>query len=229
MAAVLSGCDIARTAAETAERLDQADQFGEVSREADPTRPGGRSFIIRVQAKEEASWYDAMRVMGESGTYCEKSNSFGGGTFDPHFDPLDDPPDSPRMHPAGTEFKQQIYCTVDYPQEVVLPAGTGQQQAFARMKSELAAGGEFDHDRHIVVAARFNDRHPKYSAIAKAVGESHASAHRYCRGQGASFPRLLVMSLPTPKAEQNVYLNRSYAFVGTEFACMDGKPADRSL
>tara|TARA_R110002020_G_scaffold37705_3_gene113663 strand:+ start:1696 stop:2145 length:450 start_codon:yes stop_codon:yes gene_type:complete len=149
MAVVLTGCDIAEEAAGTAKRLDQANQFGEVRREADPTDPKGRRFSIKVEAKQEASWHDAMRVMGEAGLYS--------------------------------------------------------------------------------VMASFNDRHPKYSAIAKAVGELHARGHRYCRGQGVAFPRLLVMSLPTPTPEEDVFLNRSDAFVGAEFSCMDGEPADESL
>lgn len=229
VAVMLSGCEIAETAAGTAKRLDQAHQFGEVRREADSSDPKGQRFSIKVQAKEEASWYDAMRVMGEAGVYCEKSNSFGASGFEPNFDPMNEPVDAPRMHPAGTVFEQRILCGVDYPQEVVLPSGTTQQEGIERLRAELAGNGEFDPARHFAVAASFNDRHPKYSAIAKAVGELHARGHRYCRGQGVAFPRLLVLSLPTPAPEQGVFLNRSEAFVGAEYACMDGQPADNSL
>ena len=229
MAVGLSGCDIAESAIETADRLDQAHQFGEVRREADPTDPKGRRFSIKVEAKQEASWHDAMRVMGEAGLYCEKSNSFGLSGHVPAFNPIEEPVEAPRMHPAGTVFEQKILCGIDYPQEVVLPAGTTRSEGYDHLRAELAGDGSFDPKRHLAVMASFNDRHPKYSAIAKAVGELHARGHRYCRGQGVAFPRLLVMSLPTPTPEEDVFLNRSDAFVGAEFSCMDGEPADESL
>ncbi|WP_374603071.1 hypothetical protein [Arenimonas sp.] len=229
MAVVLSGCGVAEDVAATAKQLDQAHQFGEVRREADPTDPTGRRFSIKVEAKEEASWHDAMRVMGEAGLYCEKSNSFGLSGHVPEFSPLEEPVEAPRLHPAGTVFEQQILCGIDYPQEIVLPAGTTRQEGFDRLRAELAGDGGFDSKRHLAVMASFNDRHPKYSAIAKAVGELHARSHRYCRGQGVAFPSLLVMSLPTPTPEEGVFLNRSDAFVGAEFSCMDGEAADESL
>lgn len=221
MAALLGGCDPARDAA----LAYPASLFGETTREADPTDPEGRSFILRTTSKVEATWGQAMGAFSAANAYCADGASFTIDLLTPADDELARDPAATK-YPAGTVFEQRIRCLIPFPQERVVEPGMSDEEAFDRIKSELADGGAFDPDRHQVTRASFNDRNPKYSAIHKALGYMLANGDRSCRGAGVQFRKLIVDSRPTPQGEG---LNASDAFVGTEYACLDGLPPDRSL
>lgn len=221
MAALLGGCDLARDAA----HAYPARLFGETTREADPTDPEGRSFILRTTSKAEATWGQAMTALSMRSFYCADGASFTIDLMTPADDELARDP-AAKKYPAGTLFEQRIRCLVPFPQERVVEPGMSDDEALDRIKSELADGGAFDPDRHQVTRARFNNRNPKYSAVHKALGYMLANGSRYCRGSGVQFSQVIVDSRPTPQGQG---LNASDAFVGTELACVDGLPPDRSL
>lgn len=221
MAALLGGCDLDRDAA----LAYPASLFGETTREADPTDPEGRSFTLRTTSKAEATWGEAMWAFSATKSYCADGASFSIDLMTPADDEFAKDP-AAKKYPAGTVFEQRIRCNVPFPQERMVEPGMSDDEAFERIKSELADGGDFDPDRHQVTRASFNDRNPKYSAIHKALGYMLANGDRSCRGAGVQFKKLIVDSRPTPQGEG---LNASDAFVGTEYACLDGLPPDRTL
>lgn len=232
MAVVLTGCDTSGNAAEPADRIDEAPQFGEVSRQADPTDPEGRSFILRVRSNAEANWFDATRVIARADQYCEGGADYTEQVRNPAFDPMKESPEAATIHPAGTTFEQRIRCKVEYPHEIRLATNVTPDQAMTRMARELSGTDRLDPLQFMAMAVTFNDSYPKYAAVNKALGRILTRGQQMCRWKGVAFPQTLLMSMPTPMSspgpEDRMFANGSRAYVGVEFSCLDGLPPEAS-
>lgn len=222
MAVILSGCDIAKEAAETAERMDRAHQFGETTRVLDPANPDGLSFILRTKSKSEATWVDAMALFFADNQTCPEGANFSILGMSPNQEDLAKDP-SGVVYPANTVFELQAECEIAFPQEIVLEPGMAQEDAFDRVRRELAGDGQFDPSRHFMTRVSYGELNPKYSALHKALGYMLARGNRKCGTAGVHFQKIVVLAPETPESTTPA---TGDAYVGAEYGCMVVAPMD---
>ena len=216
MAVILSGCEIAKSAAETANRLDRAHQFGEATREPDASDPEGRSFILRAESKAKATWVDAMALFFADNQTCPEGANFSIHGMLPNQEELAKDP-AGVVYPAGTVFELRAQCEVAFPHEIAIDPAITQDEAFDRLRLELSGAGPFDPSRHHMTSVSFGELNPKYSALHKALGYMLARGNRECEPTGVQFRKIVVLAPDTPESRTPATGN---AYLGAEYGCM---------
>lgn len=216
MAVGLSGCDIAKSAAETTDRLDQAHRFGEASRELDASDPEGRSFFLRAESRSEATWADAMALFFADNQTCPEGANFSITGMSPNQEELAKDP-AAVAYPAGTVFELRAQCEIAFPQEIVIEPAITQEEAFKRLRLELSGDGPFDPTRHHMTSVSFGEPNPKYSALHKALGYMLARGNRECGSAGVQFRKIVVLAPDTPESRTPA---TGKAYVGAEYGCV---------
>lgn len=225
----LSGCGVLEEARQAADKLaaEHAARFDTATRVQLDSDPEGRTFLLRVAARSEAHWYEAMAAMSRDlGTYCADGVPFSVRRMAPAHDPRANPPGEYTRHPGGTMFEQEIHCSDPFAGQRVVAADVDDTVALAALKAELVGESVYDSSRHLYATVGFNDRNPKYRAISETIGSMMMGTNRRCRDAGVHVQRLLVHAKPTPAASEGVFLNRAEAYVGIDAVCADALPAD---
>lgn len=206
------------------------DNFTRGSKKMVDSDPTGMSFVLSVESTGQTHWYDAMGAMALiDGSSCPDGGPFSVSFHKPELDQTGETPGNYNTFPAGTVFEQGMKCREVFKDQTLLPFETTSEQGRRILWAALGMEGEFDNDRFAATEVSFNDKSPKYEAITGTLGGMMESAFVACGGSGVQVKRRLIYSRPSPAPEAKVFLNSSSAFVGLEFACLDGQPADRSL
>ena len=225
----LAGCGVAEEAKKTMDSLDRAhaDSFETATRTPVAGAPDGRTFLLQVKSKRKAHWYEAMSSMSHDlDVYCTDGVPFSVDRMSPAHNPLANKPGEYTWHPAGTVFEQEITCSDPFSDQRVIAADTDHMAALEDLKTELVGDSGYDRDRHLYTATPFNDRQRKYAAVTGTIGSMVMGVNRRCRDAGVEVRRILVHAKPTPDPSEDVFLNRSEAFVGIDAVCADGLAAD---
>ncbi|GAB2664389.1 hypothetical protein GCM10027193_18140 [Arenimonas aestuarii] len=214
---ILAGCEVAKTAADTAARMDRSRQFTAVSRELDPTDPNAGTFILRTKSGTEATWVDAMALFFADNQVCPEGANFSILDMSPSQEGLAKDP-AGVVYPAATVFELRAQCEVAFPQEIVIEPAITQDEAFDRLRRELSGDGPFDPSRHQMTRVSYGELNPKYSALHKALGYMLARGNRECGATGVHFRKIVVLAPDTPESRTPA---TGHAYLGAEYGCMD--------
>jgi hypothetical protein len=225
----LAGCGAAEQAREKVGEAVSAGMgsFETATRSKIKDASDGRSYLLRVEARRKAHWYEAWAAMSRDlGSYCPDGVPFAVTRMTPEHNPAATPLGEYTWYPAGTVFEQAITCSNPFAAERMLAADVEPAQAMEMLKAELVGDDGFDPNRHMITMTTFNDRVPKYKAVAETVGGMVLGVNRRCRDAGATVQRIVLHSKPTPDPAQDVFLNSTEVFLGVDAVCADGLPAD---
>jgi hypothetical protein len=225
----LTGCGVAEEAKKKMDDMvaAQGGSFEDVTRTPVEGAADGRTFLLRAKARKPAHWYQAWAAYEDlPGGYCTDGVPFMLLRESPAHDRGANEPGEYTWHPAGTVFEQVIRCTDPFAGQRIIAADADAIAEFRAVRSALAAGGDYDRNRHLVTSITFNDRQPKYAAASKAIGSMILGTQRRCREAGVTVQRILVHTQPTPEPSADVFMNSAQAIVGIDVACADGLPAD---
>lgn len=227
-----AGCHMPDEAREEVGSLLRAHSgsFDVATRTPVPGAADGRTFVLRATARRQAHWYEAMAAMSRDlGDYCADGVPFSLNRMSPAHDPRVNRPGEYTWHDAGTVFEQEITCSDPFAGQRVVAVETDAMKALQALRSELAADGRYDRDRHLATVTSFNDKRPKYQAVTETVGSMVMGVNRRCRNAGAVVQRILVHSNPTPETPEGFSGRNQQAFVGVDAVCADGQAADPRL
>lgn len=230
--ATLAGCGVADEARKKADEmmLSEGASFEKATRSQVRDAADGRTYLLRVEARRKAHWYEAMSAMsGDLGSYCPDGVPFSVRRMTPAHDPGATPPGEYTWYPAGTVFEQEVSCTDPFAGERRLAADADYPLSSAALKAELVGDSAYDRDRHLSTVVSFGGRRHKYPAVAEIIGGMVMGVNNRCRQAGVNVLRVLVHSEPSPAPGSMGPAMHANAFVGVDAVCADGLPADPRL
>lgn len=220
-ALALVGCeDVDKGGRALAKFANQA-KFGMATREQLATGAGGTTVRMMIESKAPANWMQADWEMSKQLRYgCRDGEAHSNvsevpvGVWEGGIEAME------RVHPAGTTFTKVIRCIAPPPYEFALEAGTSADAAREKVQALLQGDNEPDPQRYTVQQVSFNDRAPKYPAIASMLGYQLQQRIRDCSA-GFSVHRLVVAAHPRTDESSTRSLNASYAVIGIDAPCLD--------
>lgn len=225
----LAGCGVAEEARKRLDELATAHggSFQNVTRRPVEGAMDNRTFLLRAEARKSAHRYQAWAAFHDlPGGYCADGVPFVVLRESPVHEPGANQPGEYTWHPAGTVFEQEIRCTDLFSGQRVVAEDADALAELKAIRAKLAAGAEFDSNRHLVTSITFNQRQSKYHAASQAIGGMILGSQHRCRDAGVTVQRILVRAKPAPDPSEDMFMSRSEGLVGADIVCADGLPPD---